>query len=72
MHGSKEVLLSQSSGAWRRGGVDDVNELVGTTGMSVTAKVKVMSEPMHSVRHMVKEMVLDEIDDVGAARSPHA
>ena len=49
-----------------------MNELVGTTGMSVTAKVKVMSEPMHSVRHMVKEMVLDEIDVVGAARSPHA
>lgn len=49
-----------------------MDELVGTTGMSVTAKVKVMSEPMHSVRHMVKEMVLDEIVDVRAARPPHA
>lgn len=45
--------------------VDDVDELVGTTGLSVTAKVKIMSEPMYSIRHMVKEMVLDEFDDVG-------
>lgn len=44
--------------------VDTVDELVGTTGVSVTAKVKVMSEPMYSVRHMVKEMVIDELDDV--------
>lgn len=52
--GSKEKLLTQ----------DDVDDIVGTTGLSVTAKVKVHSEPMHSVRHMVKEMVLDEFDDV--------
>lgn len=37
---------------------------MGTTGLSVTAKVKIMSEPMYSVRHMVKEMVMDELDDV--------
>lgn len=42
-----------------------MDEIVGTTGLSVTAKVKVMSEPMHSVRHVVKEMVIDELDDVG-------
>ena len=42
-----------------------MDELVGTTGVSVTAKVKVMSEPMYSVRHMVKEMVIDELEDVG-------
>ena len=41
-----------------------MDEIVGTTGLSVTAKVKVMSEPMYSVRHMVKEMVMDELDDV--------
>ena len=41
-----------------------MDELVGTTGLSVTAKVKVMSEPMYSIRHVVKEMVLDEFDDV--------
>lgn len=52
--GSKEKLLTQ----------DDVDDIVGTTGLSVTAKVKVLSEPMHSVRHVVKEMVLDEFDDV--------
>lgn len=52
--GSKEKLLTQ----------DDIDDIVGTTGLSVTAKVKVNSEPMHSVRHMVKEMVLDEFDDV--------
>ena len=46
-----------------------MDELVGTTGLSVTAKVKSMSEPMHSIRHMVKEMVLDEFDDVAARRS---
>ena len=39
--------------------------------MSVTAKVKVMSEPMHSVRHMVKEMVLDEIVDVPTLSTSH-
>ena len=38
--------------------------MVSTTGLSVTAKVKVLSEPMHSVRHVVKEMVLDELEDV--------
>ena len=43
-----------------------MDEIVGTTGLSVTAKVKVMSEPMHSVRHVVKEMVIDELDDVGS------
>ena len=45
--------------------VDDVDEIVGTTGLSVTATVKVMSEPRSSVRHVVKEMVIDELDDVG-------
>ena len=50
---------------WEMCDVDDVDEIVGTTGLSVTAKVKVMSEPMYSVRHVVKEMVIDELDDVG-------
>ena len=72
MHGSKEVLLTKSLTVYVALRLYDVDELVGTTGMSVTAKVKVMSEPMHSVRHMVKEMVLDEIVDVRAARPPHA
>ena len=52
--GSKEKLVTQ----------DNIDEMVGTTGLSVTAKVKVLSEPMHSVRHVVKEMVLDELEDV--------
>ena len=42
---------------------------MGTTGLSVTAKVKVMSEPMYSIRHVVKEMVLDEFDDVCTRRA---
>ena len=66
--GSAEVLLTQSSEEGVNWIVDEVDEIVGTTGLSVTAKVKVMSEPMYSVRHMVKEMVMDELDDVGVKR----
>lgn len=66
--GSAEVLLTQSSEEEVNWIVDEVDEIVGTTGLSVTAKVKVMSEPMYSVRHMVKEMVMDELDDVGVKR----
>ena len=66
--GSAEVLLTQSSEEGVNWIVDEVDEIVGTTGLSVTAKVKVMSEPMYSVRQMVKEMVMDELDDVGVKR----